>query len=209
MPYFAQKRTILHMILFFDTETTGLCPGNVIQLAYIMTDGQTVKGKNFFFYVPFIERAASMVHGITVEKLATLSNGHTFSEYLEEIDDDFRAASLTVAHNFPVDFNFMSHEFEQHNRRFHFKESLDTMRYFCPITKLEKARGKGYKYPKLCELAKFFDLYDYDVTRFALNLFKGSGVSHDARFDIAQTYLCTMLASEQYPEVNELLKKYY
>ena len=57
------------MILFFDTETTGLFPGRIIQLSYVMTDGQTTVAKNFFFGVDYIEPSASAVHGFTVEKL--------------------------------------------------------------------------------------------------------------------------------------------
>ena len=40
------------MILFFDTETTGLYPGRIIQLSYVMCDGENTTAKNFFF-VPF------------------------------------------------------------------------------------------------------------------------------------------------------------
>ena len=110
------------MIIVFDTETTGLRPGRIIQLSYIIASSTDVKGKNFFFYTPYIEPSAVKVHGITPEKLAVLSGGHTFSEYLEEIDDDFSAASLTVAHNFSFDFSFMSAEFGYEDRIFHYTE---------------------------------------------------------------------------------------
>ena len=38
------------MIIYFDTETTGLSPGGIIQLSYIMQDSNGVVGKNFFFF---------------------------------------------------------------------------------------------------------------------------------------------------------------
>ena len=60
------------MILYFDTETTGLRPGRIIQLAYIIDYGDTIKAKNFYFNVPYIEPGASMVHGITLEDLQVL-----------------------------------------------------------------------------------------------------------------------------------------
>ena len=85
------------MILFFDTETTGLFPGRIIQLSYIMTDGETTIAKNFFFGVSFIEPSATKVHGFTVEKIQKLSGGKTFSCDIDEIYDDFLSADLIVA----------------------------------------------------------------------------------------------------------------
>ena len=196
------------MIIFFDTETTGLAPGRIIQLSYVMLDGERVTAKNFFFYTTHIEYSATMVHGITVEKLATLSGGRTFSEYIDEIDDDFSRADLTVAHNFPFDFKFMTAEFEYLDRRFKFNESFDTMRFFTPILKLPTKSGKGFKHPKLCELAEFFEVYDYDVTRRCIQLFGDCGTSHDARFDVMQTFLAFSYASVEYPEVADIIKKY-
>lgn len=124
------------MIIFFDTETTGLSPGNVIQLSYLTEEASGTNAKNFFFYVPFIPPESTAVHGITAEKLAILSQGRTFSEYLEEIDDDFRRADLTVAHNFAFDYKFMSAEFARFDRIFHYRESFDTMKKFTHLTKL-------------------------------------------------------------------------
>ena len=51
------------MILFFDTETTGLIPGRIIQLAYIMQTGTEIKSKCFFFAVEYVEPSAVAVHG--------------------------------------------------------------------------------------------------------------------------------------------------
>ncbi len=196
------------MIIFFDTETSGLRPGRIIQLSYVMLEGDKVTGKNFFFYTDYIERSASAVHGITVEKLYKLSDGHTFSEYIDEIQDDFDKADLTVAHNFPFDFNFISAEFSWQERLFKFKHSFDTMRFFTPYAKIPNKSGKGFKYPKLTELAQFFEIYDYDVSMRSIQLFKDAGKSHDARFDVTQTFLCFMQASHLYSEVNEIIKKF-
>ena len=196
------------MIIYFDTETTGLSPGGIIQLAYIMQDGENLTAKNFYFYNSYISPQSTLVHGVTVEKLHQLSGGKTFYDYADEIEADFEMADLVVAHNFPFDFNFMSTEFARCYKTFKFKEKLDTMRYFNAIVKIPKAGGKGYKYPKLCELASFFEIYDYDVSRLAIKLFKGTGISHDARFDIAQTYLCVEEAKNRYETFNEELKKY-
>ena len=36
------------MIIYFDTETTGLYPGQICQLSYVMQDEGKVVAKNFF-----------------------------------------------------------------------------------------------------------------------------------------------------------------
>lgn len=198
------------MIIVFDTETTGLRPGRIIQLSYIIASSTDVKGKNFFFYTPYIEPSAVKVHGITPEKLAVLSGGHTFSEYLEEIDDDFSAASLTVAHNFSFDFSFMSAEFGYEDRIFHYTERFDTMRELKSKVALPSLNGRGtYKYPKLIELADFYEIYDYDVTRKSIELFGDGATSHDARFDVTQTYLSLIAATQKYSDIAEIINKYF
>ncbi len=183
------------MILFFDTETTGLTPGHVIQLSYIMLENDEPRGKNFYFSVPYVPPEATAVHGLTAEKLFYLSERKTFGEFLEEIDDDFRAADLTVAHNFAFDYKFMSAEFSYYDRVFHYKESFDTMKKFTPLLKLPRANGKGYKYPKLSELTEFFELYPYDVTRRAIELFGDGAAAHDARYDVTATFMAYLCGS--------------
>ena len=196
------------MIIVFDTETTGLRPGRIIQLSYIIASSTDVKGKSFFFYTPYIEPSAVKVHGITPEKLATLSGGHTFSEYLEEIDDDFRRADLTVAHNFAFDYKFMSAEFSYFDRIFHYKESFDTMKKFTPLVKLPRIGGAGYKYPKLTELTEFFDIYPYDVSRLSISLFGDAGAAHDSRYDSTATYMSFMAAANMLPDIAKILDEY-
>lgn len=196
------------MIIFFDTETTGLTPGNIIQLSYVTEEKNDTAAKNFFFYVPFIPPEATAVHGITAEKLAKLSGGHTFSEYLEEIDDDFRRADLTVAHNFAFDYKFMSAEFSYFDRIFHYNESFDTMKKFTPLVKLPRSGGCGYKYPKLTELTEFFDIYPYDVSRLSINLFGDAGAAHDSRYDATATYMSFMAAANMLPDITKILDEY-
>lgn len=196
------------MIIFFDTETTGLTPGNIIQLSYVTEEKAETKAKNFFFYVPFIPPQSTAIHGITVEKLAKLSGGHTFSEYLEEIDDDFRRADLTVAHNFAFDYKFMSAEFSYFDRIFHYKESFDTMKKFTPLVKLPRIGGVGYKYPKLTELTEFFDIYPYDVSRLSISFFGDAGAAHDSRYDSTATYMSFMAAANMLPDIAKILDEY-
>lgn len=197
------------MILFFDTETTGLIPGRIIQLSYIMQSETETVAKNFFFAVSYIEPSAIAVHGFTPEKLAVLSNGHTFSTDTEEIYDDFSSADLIVAHNVKFDINFMIAEFCYQDRRFRYKQEFDTMKFFTEIMKLPRENHKGYKYPKLSELVEFLDLYPYDVTRKTDELFSINTVGgHDARYDTAALYLAFNEGARRYAELNEIKRKY-
>ena len=177
------------MILFFDTETTGLFPGRIIQLSYIMTDGENTVAKNFFFGVSYIEPSAQAVHGFSVEKLAVLSNGHTFSTDIEEIYDDFLSADLIVAHNVKFDIGFLIAEFNYQDRIFRYNESFCTMKRFTPICKLLRSKGEGYKYPKLNELCAFLGIREDDINTASSELFGGATGYHDARFDTVAVYL--------------------
>ena len=77
------------MIIYLDTETTGLRPGQICQLSYVIQDGQQVRGKNFFYTVDAVEYGAFMVHGFSVEKLKSLSKGKRFSDSILEVKEDF------------------------------------------------------------------------------------------------------------------------
>jgi len=197
------------MILYFDTETTGLCPGRIIQLSYIMQDEEKITAKNFFFEVDYIEPSAVAVHGFTVEKLKELAQGKTFSYNLEEIDDDFRRADLIVAHNAKFDIGFMIAEFCYVERQFRYNECLDTMKFFTPYMKLMRAGGKGYKYPKLTELEEYCGLYTYDVTMRTKDLFNVFLFSnHDARYDTTAMFMAFNLKKEEIKELEEIALKY-
>ena len=80
-------------ILMFDTETTGLRPGQICQLSYIVIDNSTkpydVYGKNFFFSVDYMEESAEQIHGFSKELLEELSGGVTFEECYHEFIEDF------------------------------------------------------------------------------------------------------------------------
>ena len=136
------------MTIYFDTETTGLAPGRILQLSYVLDYKDKVIGKNFFFYVDYVPEEAVKVHGFTVEKLAVLSGGKTFSDYSEEIYKDFITADLIIAHNVKFDLSFLQAEFCYLDEIFKYNASLDTMKYFTPVTCLPRRSG-GYKYPKL------------------------------------------------------------
>ncbi len=178
------------MVIYFDTETTGLKPGRVIQLSYIIDDGATFKGKNFFFAVDYIPIESTMVHGFTVEKIYTLSGGKTFGDFADEIYSDFSSAKLIVGHNVMFDIGFLAAEFARLGRSFDYENSLDTMKYFTAVMKLPRKNGSGFKFPKLSETTEFFSLSESDVAAETKYVFRSGDIGfHDARYDTTAVML--------------------
>lgn len=196
-----------NMILFFDTETTGLAPGKICQLSYVMQNKAEVAAKNFFFSVPYVEPGALFVHGFSPERLAVLSGGARFDDKIDEIQADFSSADLLVAHNAPFDLTFMQAEFAACCRAFSYKEVYCSMRGFTPICKLKRSDGVRLKFPKLEELCSFLELYPYDVTRKTAELFSVYAGCHDARYDTAALYLAMNTACDRYDEIGSLFSR--
>lgn len=184
----------LPQMLFFDTETTGLRPGNICQLSYIITNGEDVEPHNYFFKVDYIEPGAERIHGLSVRKLAALSNNRIFKDSFKEIREDFENAELLIGHNISFDLNFMKSEFSSCGHNYSYNESLCTMRYFTEICKIPKANGSGFKFPKLEELIIFFGIKNKEIISKTEEIFKSKSGYHDARFDTVATYLCFMKA---------------
>ena len=178
------------MIIYFDTETTGLYPGRVIQLSYVIEKDCEVIGKNFYFMVDSVPEAAVKIHNISTEKLRVLSKEKTFEDYAEEIENDFKKASKIVAHNLAFDLSFMHAEFSNLNKVFTYTDGVDSMKLFTPVCKLLRKSG-GYKYPKLSEAAEFFGVTSEEVDGVCKTLFGSDNSNfHDARFDSVMLYLC-------------------
>ena len=183
--------------IVFDSETTGLRPGNICQLAYIIVDGGAPKGRNFFFKVDYIEPGAINVHGYTVEMIDRLSGGRRFGESAGTIYDDFKSCPLWIAHNFSFDNLFIYTEFKRAGMYIKAENSFCTMRHFTQIMQLKpvsqnRAAGQ-FKYPSLSELIKYVNLSDKEIYDMIFEAFGGDGAGlnrHDARYDCAATYLC-------------------
>ncbi len=177
------------MILYFDTETTGLYPGQICQLSYIMQTKESQSAKNFFFSVDFVEPSALSVHGFSVQKLKELSLGKEFCHHFEQIRADFEKADLICAHNTSFDFSFMRKEYERLGQTFYIKNEFCSMKKTTPICKLLRKTGAGYKYPKLSELCLFLGISDSEINKTANQLFGEKSSFHDARFDTSALYL--------------------
>ncbi|MBU3135869.1 3'-5' exonuclease [Clostridium gasigenes] len=185
-------------LLFFDTETTSIRPGNICQLSYILVDTstkpQTTTGKNFFFNVDEMDPGAQAVHGFSLEKLYELSDGQEILDFVAEFMPDFFAADFIIGHNVQFDIKFLTHEINQL-----YDESLVdskwipnnkfcTMGYYKDICKIPNANG-SIKNPKLSEVIEFLGITEKEISSKSTELFEGSGNYHDARFDTAATYL--------------------
>ena len=195
------------MILFFDTETTGLYPGQICQLSYIMQTKEGVSAKNFFFSVDYVEPSALAVHGFSVQKLKELSSGKQFTHHFNQINADFEKADLICAHNTSFDFSFMRKEYERLNKTFYIKNEFCSMKNSTPLCKLPRKSGSGYKYPKLSELCAFVGISDLDISRQVISLFGTNSAFHDARFDTSALYLAVnkCIQLEHFKDLNKYL----
>ena len=177
------------MTIFLDTETTGLNPGQICQLSYIIQDGQNIQGKNFFFSVDYVEYGALAVHGFSKERLEILSGGKGFERFADEIEQDFLSADLICAHNTAFDFKFLRREFERCRKDFMVNAEFCTMKNSVTACKLIRPNSGGYKYPKLNELCAFLGITDNDIQENSCKIFGESADYHDARFDTVALYL--------------------
>lgn len=182
-------------LLFFDTETTGIKPGSICQLSYIVvntsTKPQQTIGKNFFFTVDEMEEEAQRIHGFSLEKLYELSNGSYFEDTFNGFFNDFIEADFIIGHNVQFDIKFLTHELVGLGEDFTPKNVFCTMKYYRPVCKILRPSG-DFKNPKLEEVIKFLNITSDTISEVSNNLFQGSGNYHDARFDTTATYLAVI-----------------
>jgi DNA polymerase III epsilon subunit-like protein len=146
------------MYLFLDTETTGtnVNADRVVQIAWILTDANShvlEVGSSIIrpddFEIPW---QAKRIHGISTEK--ALAEGRDIRDILHALNQAASKAKYLVAHN--VQFDYAMLERECHlNSFWPFTKGLTTfctMRESANWCQLPRARGNGYKQPKLSEL---------------------------------------------------------
>jgi uncharacterized protein (TIGR02145 family) len=179
------------MILFFDTETTGL-PKNwkapvtdldnwprLVQLAYLVYDfdGNLIHSCNEMikpsgFKIP---TEASNVHGITTEMAS--QRGTDINDVFELFLIHLKRSKIIVAHNMAFDEKIIGSELIRLGKEniIVAKEKVCTMLNTVDLCKIDGPYG--YKWPKLEELHRF--LFNHD--------FEGA---HDALADIQATARC-------------------
>lgn len=179
-------------VVYLDTETTGLRPGNITQISYIVTkDGVPSKVVNNYFKVDYIEQEASEITGLTPEKLLKLSNGKEFNELAEGIRQDLDGA-IIVGHNIRFDMRFISEEMKHSEcKEYNPERIVCTMEFMKDIMKMYKNKNE-FKAPNLMEVLEFLEIPTDTVQRFARAMFKDSKseiTHHDSRFDSVAVYL--------------------
>jgi DNA polymerase III epsilon subunit-like protein len=182
------------MILFFDTETTGLPKRRnaplhdtdnwprMVQLAWIQYDEkQKVKNKSSLIIKPVgfrIPKDASDIHGISHER--ALREGVPLKDALYEFEKAIRNSELLVAHNFQFDYPVIYTEF----LRSGISHQLANKKNFCTMMSTKnllriphpKIRN-DYKWPKLEELHRWLFREGFDN-------------AHDAATDVEITAKC-------------------
>ncbi len=182
------------MILFFDTETTGLPPrGNktppedfdawprMVQLAYAIDDEtHTETVARSWIIKPEgyeISPWVASIHGITTER--AMAEGVAITEVLEDFYQYFLAADLIVAHNYTFDFGVVGSELIRHGYANFLcdKPYCCTMKASTKYCAIPQKSGRGLKWPNLTELhTKLFD--------------RGFDGAHDAANDVAAGLNC-------------------
>ena len=194
------------MIIYFDTETTGLRPGHICQLSYILRDSFGFTTKNYFFSVDEVEYSAYLVHGFSVAKLRELSGGKRFADFAKEIAKDFALADVIVAHNVDFDLSFLRAEFLEAGVPFTYKNAFCSMKTAVPVCKIMRSSGKGYKYPKLTEFALFSGITEGEAFAKEKEWFATLSHVHDARFDTTLLAMCVENAMVNSEEFKGLLR---
>lgn len=186
--------------IFIDTETTGINPGKIVQLTYIIEENKEfIDAKNFFFMVEDgeMEPGAEKVHGFSVAKLAILSHGRIFEDSIDEVKEDFKD-SIFIAHNVKFDKKFVDVEFSRNHLETEISKEFCTMKYFKDIVQIPARNGISFKNPKLSEVVKYYNLNPEDILKKTKSLFNADQVSyHDARFDTTAMYMCCLLSQNR------------
>lgn len=182
-------------LLFFDTETTDLRPGNICQLSYILVDcsckPQKTTSKNYFFTVEEMSENAEKIHGFSLEKLYDLSNGLYFEDTYEEFLTDFVTADVIIGHNVSFDIKFLKSELEFYYGDYNPKHIFCTMNYYKDKCNFLNSKGL-IKNPSLGELIDYLNISKKYIESKCSELFEDCFDYHDARYDTTCTYLAVI-----------------
>lgn len=186
--------------IFLDTETSGLDPyeDRICQLSYLVTDEDLniLDAKNFYFYVDEVDDGASRVHGLIPNILKELSGGKVFKDFANEIQKDLEDSTV-VCHNIEFDLNFLEQEFKKIGVEDKiYEDCFCTMQAYTNILKLPHPYYH-YKYPKLEETIYYLGIERKQIKDVISESFKESQGFHDARYDVA----CTYLAYKKYLDI--------
>ena len=149
-------------LIFIDTETNDH-PSKRLELRIVsitwlvaQTSGFTEKLENYIIKPDGFRIApgAAMIHGITEHQAR--KEGHAITKVLGKFVSDLQTPGekIIVGHNINFDLDVIKTELNRHQFNFNITAlpSICTMRSSVSVCQLPKARGRGYKNPKLQEL---------------------------------------------------------
>jgi DNA polymerase III subunit epsilon len=156
------------MLLFIDTETTGLPRYSatsdtekwprIVQLAWSLYDREgNRQSRNSFIIYPTdftIPQDAARIHGITTERAK--AEGVSLHKVLPQFNTDVEKATAIIAHNVDFDLPIVNTEFLRCRLETNLlkKKTVCTMkpREIVSWCRIPKASGYGFKWPTLTEL---------------------------------------------------------
>ncbi len=161
-------------VLFIDTETSGLFnyrlradadgQPRMIQFAAALVDIDFTDGNPALYAnIPILpdgwkmddELAAKMGHGMTQDWL--LQNGRPVAAALDIYEKMHVGCDMIAGFNIPFDQKGLRAELRRAGRNDHYAERPEfcLMRAMTPLAKVPKAKGAGWKFPKLIEAYRF------------------------------------------------------
>ena len=195
--------------IFLDTETSGLDPyeDRICQLSYLITNEELdiLDSKNFYFYLSEVDNGASRVHGLTPSVLRELSGGKVFKDFSQEIKKDLKDNTI-ICHNVDFDLSFLEQEFKRIGVECElYKDCFCTMGVYTDILKLPHPYYY-YKFPKLEEVIDYLSISSQKIKDVINRSFGKSNGFHDARYDVACTYLIyKAFVNKEYEEIEKII----
>ena len=193
--------------MYYDLETTGLSPGQICQMSYLLENekDEIEHVGNLYFAVDYVEPGAQAIHGLSRERLSVISYGYRFENYAEQIYGLLSNCKKIIGHNVKFDNKFIKEELRRCGYSWTPEESgcdiFDTMTSSVNICKLPKKRGSGFKNPKLGEAIEQFGHNEETVLKWAKHLFGFDSVeAHDGRYDTAAVYILYKNLTKVYDE---------
>lgn len=176
--------------IILDTESNGMKPEQVCQLAYIVCDTGAVSGRNFYFSVETMNEYALKKHRLSKAKLYNLSHGRTFDQRFTEFWQDLVTADVMVGHNIAADMRMLEVEAKRLGLEMPKARTFCTMKHYQTAMHLRGRTGQR-KPPRLEELCRYFHVGEVQIEKACQKIFGlRNAVAHDARYDATATYLC-------------------
>lgn len=178
--------------IILDTESNGMRPEQICQLAYVIAEDGMYTGRNYFFSVDCMNEYAQKKHGFSKMRLYELSRGRTFAQRADEFIEDFVDADLICGHNIKSDMRLLDLCFGDAGYKLPKIKTFCTMQHFDRAADSKNKHGK-HKTPNLGEVCRLYNLTPETISDFCVTVFGPKAYkAHDARYDTAATLLCIL-----------------